>query len=423
MSHLILSAPEAPIHAEIKLPASKSECNRALIIRSLTEHQSGNQIQVHNISEARDSQTMLRLLESEEETLNVLDAGTTMRFLIAFCAITQQNKILTGTARMQERPIQILVDALRELGFQLEYLHKEGYPPVKIIGQENFTQLKKHIQIRGDVSSQYISALLMIAPLLPKGIILELMGKISSRPYIQMTLDQMQHFGIHHQWIDQSIHITPQTYQADQYTIESDWSAASYWYSIVSLAQHAKVKLLGLREKSSQGDQAIVQIMEDLGVRTEYVEDGVVLEKKTIRSDLSLNLDFSDCPDLAQTVLVVCAAKKVGLLCKGLESLKIKETDRIAALQKELKKFDCDLHEDYCYWSLRFGEWSPGDNSLSQKSPIEIHTYEDHRMAMAFAPLTVLHPLKIQDPEVVVKSYPGFWEDLKQVGFTILMPE
>ena len=419
MSYLNLFPPEAPIYAEIKLPASKSECNRALIIQALAAFQSGNQIQVGNISEARDSQTMLRLLESSDTTWDVLDAGTTMRFLTAFTAITNQDKVLTGTARMQERPIKILGDALVELGFKVEYLKNEGYPPLKIHQQDNFTQTKKHIQIRGDVSSQYISALLMIAPLLPEGIVLELMGKVGSKPYIQMTLNQMQHFGIAHRWEEQTIHIAPQKYKADHYTVESDWSAASYWYSIVSIAPHARVKLLGLREQSSQGDQAIAKIMEDLGVRTTYVEDGVLLEKKTIQPNLSLNLDFSDCPDLAQTVLVVCAAKRVGILCKGLESLKIKETDRVAALQKELKKFGCELHEDPTYWSLRHGEWATvGSSQIDQKSPISIQTYEDHRMAMALAPLALLHPLKINEPEVVVKSYPSYWEDLEKVGFT-----
>ena len=418
MSHLNLFPPEAPIQTEIKLPASKSECNRALIIQALAKFQSGNQIEVENISEARDSQTMLRLLNSDDSTWDVLDAGTTMRFLTAFAAITNQDKILTGTARMQQRPIKILGDALVELGFKVEYLKSEGYPPLKINRQDNFTQTKKHIQIRGDVSSQYISALLMIAPLLPEGISLELIGKVGSRPYIQMTLNQMQHFGIEHQWEGQTIHITPQSYKVDQYTVESDWSAASYWYSIVSIAEQAKVKLLGLREKSSQGDQAIAKIMENLGVRSTFEEDGVLLEKKDIPADLSLNIDFSDCPDLAQTVLSICAAKRVGILCTGLESLKIKETDRVAALQKELKKFGCELHEDPTYWSLRFGEWASGKSSqIDQKSPISIQTYEDHRMAMALAPLALLHPLKINEPEVVVKSYPGYWDDLEKAGF------
>lgn len=421
MDTILISRPDTPLHQEIFLPASKSESNRALIIRALCEFQTGQSFEIHNLSPARDTQTMLRLLSSKEEVLDVIDAGTTMRFLTAFLSITQQNKMLTGTQRMQERPIGILVNALRELGFSIEYLNNQGYPPIRLIANNFQKQAQNHIQIRGDVSSQYISALLMIAPLLPQGLHLELTGKVGSRPYIQMTLSLMKHFGIEAQWEGSSIKISPQKYQARDYTIESDWSGASYWYSIVSLAPNAQVRLLGLRKDSLQGDQAIARIMEDLGVRTTYVDNGVHLEKKPIFSQSSLNVDFSDCPDLAQTVIVVCAAKNTGILCKGLESLKIKETDRVKALQKELKKLGCDLEEDICYWSLRFDEWANADASrINQKSPLTISTYEDHRMAMAFAPLALLQKLKIKDPQVVQKSYPGFWDDLRKAEFKIV---
>ncbi len=420
MECILVSRSEEPIISEIKLPASKSESNRALIIQALAQYQSGTRIELQNLSEARDTQTLQRLLASVQQDLDVLDAGTTMRFLTAYLSITQQDKVLTGSARMQERPIGILVEALREIGFQIDYVNQQGFPPLRIQGQATFEQQKKHVKIRGDVSSQFISALLMIAPLLPQGLTLELTGKIGSKPYIQMTLSQMQQFGIRHQWRENLIEIAPQTYQAGHYQVESDWSAASYWYSIVSLAKNAQVKLLGLRPESLQGDSVITEIMTQLGVRSTFLPEGVLLEKKPIQLHEALQLDFTACPDLAQTVVALCAVKKIDLLCKGLESLRIKETDRIKALQKEIRKFGCELQEDYGYWCLLFEQWAEVSASrLNQKSPITISTYEDHRMAMAFAPIALLHPLKMKDPMVVKKSYPHFWEDLVLAGFKI----
>ncbi len=386
---------------EIPLEASKSESNRALIINAL----SGNQSSLKNLSNARDTQTMLRLLASEEETLDVLDAGTTMRFLTAYSILGDNPRILTGTDRMQQRPIKILAKALQKIGAKVKFLKEDGYPPHKV---HPLTKQKNDaIRIKGDVSSQFISALLMIAPSLPKGLTLELKGKIGSRPYIQMTLDMMHLFGINTAWTNNTIEVKPQPYGTYDYAVESDWSGASYWYSFVALADQASIKLLGLRQKSLQGDIAIVRIMNELGVMSTFEEDGVVLKK--IQSQKSVEIDFSDCPDLAQTVAVVCGAKRIDCRMTGLESLRVKETDRIKALKKELKKFNVKLKE------VEEGVWEIKSKFQSGQPTVSVHTYEDHRMAMAFAPLCTQQEITIEDPTVVNKSYPSFWEHVAMV--------
>jgi 3-phosphoshikimate 1-carboxyvinyltransferase len=384
---------------DIPLEASKSESNRALIINAL----SGNRSVLYNLSKARDTQTMQRLLASEEETLDVLDAGTTMRFLTAYSLLGDQTVILTGTERMQKRPIKILVDALRKIGGKIKYKNEEGYPPIKIKPLEK--QKKHEIKIKGDVSSQYISALLMIAPQLPEGLNLHLKGKIGSKPYIQMTLDMMKLFGINTTWTNNTIEIPPQDYLSYPYIVESDWSGASYWYSFVALAEEAEVRLLGLRQKSLQGDIAIVHIMNRLGVMSTFEDDGVVLKK--IPHQKEFEYDFSDCPDLAQTVAVVCGIKGIKCSMTGLESLRIKETDRIKALKKELKKFKIKLKE------IEDGLWQISSEFEPTEEIIEIETYEDHRMAMAFAPICTHQSISIKDPQVVNKSYPSFWEHVE----------
>ncbi len=382
--------------AVIPLEASKSESNRAIIINAL----SGNQSEVYNLSNARDTQTMLRLIDSKDETLDVLDAGTTMRFLTAYTAVSNQTKTLTGTERMQERPIKILGKALKQLGSKVKYLNNSGYPPLSVSPIEE--QKTGGLEIKGDVSSQYISALLMIAPSLPKGLILNIKGKIGSRPYIQMTLDMMKLFGIHHNWTNNRIEIKAQKYRDYPYVVESDWSGASYWYSFVALADQAKIKLLGLRQKSLQGDIAIVRIMNQLGVMSTFEDDGVVLQK--IPHSKEAEFDFSDCPDLAQTVAVVCGIKHIDCRMTGLESLRIKETDRIKALKRELKKFKIKLKE------TEEGVWEIKSKYEVGHPEVEVETYEDHRMAMAFAPISTHQKITILNPEVVNKSYPSFWE-------------
>lgn len=388
---------------KVNLSASKSESNRALIIQALAD----SNIHLHNLSDARDTRLMESLLKSDTYELNAKDAGTTMRFLTAYCASQNRPATLTGTPRMQERPIRILVNALRELGAEITYLKNEGFPPLKILGMEK--QSTDFIKIRGDVSSQYISALLMIAPTLEKGLTLHLKGKIGSWPYITMTLGLMEHFGVKAKVNESEIHVSTQSYQSNDYTIESDWSGASYWYSFMALSQPGKLALPGLRSPSYQGDQTIAEMMEHLGVKTLFEPGQVLISGSDHKS--TATLDFTHCPDLAQTVAVAAAAKGVEIQMTGLESLRIKETDRIAALQNELRKIGADLIEEGSSWYLQPSENLP--------ETVVIETYEDHRMAMAFAPLATQMQVEIKDPQVVQKSYPGFWQEMESAGFNI----
>ncbi len=390
----------------VVLPASKSESNRALIIQALA----GLSGRVKNISSARDTETMRRLLGSGDNVLDVIDAGTTMRFLTAYLAVTNQKKTLTGSHRMCERPVGILVDALRQVGASIEYLEKEGYPPLHIAG---FRETHNNqIEMRGDVSSQFISAMLMIGPMLKNGLKITLTGKIGSKPYIQMTLGLMGIFGVQSEWRDNRVIIPPQQYKKTTYTVSPDWSGASYWYSFVAMSDQAEITLFGFQKNSLQGDQVIQKIMDPLGVRTEYSEKGIQLSKK--KYDKKISVDFTDCPDLAQTVAVVCALKGINASFYGLESLKIKETDRIAALQKELNKINSNLTETgNGLWKLSRTKEKPLPENVT------IETYDDHRMAMAFAPLATKMDLVINNPGVVVKSYPSFWDDMEQAGFVL----
>jgi 3-phosphoshikimate 1-carboxyvinyltransferase len=387
------------------LPASKSIANRALIIKAFA----GGNSTLHNISDANDTQLMLRLVNSTDSTIDVEDAGTTMRFLTAYFTVSNSKKIMTGTSRMKERPIGILVDALRALGADIEYLEKEGYPPLKINGFPG--QQKSTINIRGDVSSQFISALMMVAPILPNGLTLILEGKVGSRPYIEMTASIMKHFGVTCDLQQDRVIIPHQAYTPNDFTVESDWSAASYWFSFVALAIEATIVLPKLYTQSDQGDHVIATIMDQLGVASTYENGLYTLTKKEHQQEITW--DFTHCPDLAQTVAVVCAAKGIKGNFTGLESLRIKETDRIAALQNELRKIGADLleSEDAAHWTLIPSKQLPSSASFA--------TYKDHRMAMAFAPLATRMEVNIENREVVRKSYPNFWNDIASLGFKI----
>jgi 3-phosphoshikimate 1-carboxyvinyltransferase len=396
-----------PFKTEIPLPSSKSESNRALIINALA----GGKDNLSNLSEARDTQTMIRLLASDDAIADVIDAGTTMRFLTAYFAITGQHKTMTGTPRMCERPIGILVDALRSLGADIQYLNPEGFPPLKLNGF-NYSG-NNHLQIRGDVSSQYISAILMIAPLLPQGLVLEITGELGSKPYIEMTLKQMEAFSVSVQrdWDNMTLTVPHQKYEPIPYSIESDWSGASYWFAAVALSEHgiSELELLGLKENSLQGDSVITEIMQYYGVKSEFTERGVKISKGSKKN--LIEWDFTNCPDLAQTVCVVVAALQKPLLLTGLESLKVKETDRIAALQKEIAKMRARID---------LVEGTTDKYFLMPHAPLyiprSIHTYDDHRMAMAFAPLACMMNTVIEDPEVVNKSYPSFWNHFQRIS-------
>jgi 3-phosphoshikimate 1-carboxyvinyltransferase len=390
------------------LPASKSISNRVLIMNALA----GNQSRLHNLSDANDTQLMLRLVNSPEKVIDVEDAGTTMRFLTAYYSVTGQKKVLTGTSRMKERPIGILVNALRSLGVDIFYTEKDGYPPLEI---KSFNGQKTNtLSIRGDVSSQFISALMMVAPTLPQGLILQLEGKVGSRPYIEMTASLMEQYGAESTFIGNTITVMPQRYAPIEFTVESDWSAASYWFAFAALAKDADISLPRISLNSLQGDRAIVDIMKTLGVNAVMSGDKLHLSKTVPGS--FLKWDFTHCPDLAQTVAVVCAAKGIAGEFTGLESLRIKETDRIAALQNELQKIGADLQEvNGELWRLI--------PSVKLPSSAFFHTYKDHRMAMAFAPLATMMNVTIENPAVTKKSYPRYWDDLKSVGFTFEIKE
>ncbi len=358
-----------------------------------------------NLSDAKDTQTMIRLLKEESEVWDVMEAGTTMRFCTAYLGIHGRGQIITGTERMKNRPIGLLADALQKLGSDINFIEKKGYPPMRINGLK--TQKTREISIPSNVSSQFISALLMIAPTLPEGLALTLTEGIFSRPYIEMTLGLMANFGVTHQWEGSLIDILPQNYQSGKYQVESDWSGASYWYAMAAIAPEADLVLTGLKEKSYQGDQAIVEIMRSFGVETTYESNGVRLTKTNeVVSELSI--DFNKCPDLAQGVMVAAALKGIELTMTGLETLYIKETDRVGAMKKELAKIGATLEDLGDIWKLKSGEGS--------FAPPTIETYEDHRMAMAFGPVSLVSNLKIEDPGVVAKSYPGYWDDLRKVG-------
>lgn len=388
----------------VNLPASKSISNRVLILNAL----SGNKSSLHNLSDANDTQLMLKQIQSKNEVIDVEDAGTTMRFLTAYYSVSNQHKIITGTERMKERPIGILVDALRSLGADIQYAERPGYPPLEI---KKFTGQKvSSLSIRGDVSSQFISALMMVAPTLPQGLTLTLEGKVGSRPYIEMTASLMKVFGVSCEVLERQINIPAQSYRPAEFTVESDWSGASYWYAFAALAEQATLTLPRLSLNSLQGDSAIVEIMKFLGVETSMEGDLLRLSKAPQKQKLSW--DFTHCPDLAQTVAVVCAAKGVEADFTGLESLRIKETDRIAALQKELAKIGADLIEEGNHWKV-----IPSQNFPEK---VFFNTYKDHRMAMAFAPLATLMDVAIENPAVVKKSYPKFWEDIKRLGWEVL---
>lgn len=350
---------------------------------------------------------MLKLIGSPERTIDVEDAGTTMRFLTAYFSVTNQHKLITGTQRMKERPIGILVDALRALGADIDYAGVQGFPPLEIkqfSGQKTDT-----LRIRGDVSSQFISALMMVAPSLPQGLKLILEGKIGSRPYIEMTASLMNLFGVKCEVLERQVNIPSASYHPSEFTVESDWSGASYWFAFAALGSNTGLLLPRLFLNSLQGDSAIVKIMQSLGVNTSMEKNLVKLSKS--KHSESVAWDFTHCPDLAQTVSVVCAAKGVKGNFTGLESLRIKETDRIAALQNELRKIGADLVEGDGEWKLM------PSSKLPEKA--FFNTYKDHRMAMAFAPLSALMQVEIENPSVVRKSYPRFWDDMKLLGFQL----
>ena len=415
MEQYRLTAPKQ-LNTTVKLPASKSISNRALIIYAL----SGGQHLPQNLSNCDDTEVIVSALKEMPEEINIKAAGTAMRFMTAYLSVTPGSHVLTGTERMKHRPIGILVDALRKLGADISYTGEEGYPPLRITGRQLEGGL---LEIHGNVSSQYISALLMIGPMLKEGLTLRLMGEIISRPYIDLTLWMMGEFGADAEWTSSdTITVKPQPYKGRDYYIESDWSGASYWYELLALCPdtESEVRLTGLMDGSKQGDSIARYIFSMLGVKTEFEskEAGkpqTVTLKRNGRCVPRLEYDFVNAPDLAQTFVVTCIAKNIPFHFKGLSTLKIKETDRILALRTELRKLGYVLTEH------NGSELSWNGERCKPLDDQGIDTYEDHRMALSTAPFCFIKEgLRINNPQVVTKSYPQFWDDLEAAGVMVL---
>lgn len=400
-----INAPQK-VTGEIKLPASKSISNRVLIINALSYSEHA----VSNVADCDDTNVMLKALESDDCNFDIGAAGTSMRFLTAFLSKIVGEWTITGTERMKNRPIRILVDALNKLGAKIEYMEKEGYPPLRIFGS---ALQGGDLSLDGSVSSQYISALLMVAPTMENGLTLTLEGNVISKPYINLTLRLLEEFGIKSSWVGNTIKIKPQEFVPKAFTVESDWSAASYWYQIAALSKEFDIELLGLYKNSYQGDSKLTEVFNKLGIVTKYTDKGVRLLKGDFVTDKLVN-NFVDQPDLAQTFVVTCCLMGIPFYFSGLQTLKIKETDRILALKNEMKKLGyliTDKNDSILEWN--------GERCEPEAEPV-IATYEDHRMAMAFAPAALkMDHITISEPQVVSKSYPQYWEHLVSVGFGI----
>ena len=403
--NLLLQSAICNLQSAISITGSKSETNRLLLLQALFPN-----ITLANTSNSDDSEVMQKALKGNEEIVDIHHAGTAMRFLTAYFAVNEGREVvLTGSPRMKERPIKVLVEALQQLGAQISYENEEGYPPIRIKGQK-ITANK--VNIPANVSSQYISALLLIAPKLENGIEITLVGEITSIPYIKMTLALLNDLNIQTSFEGNTIKVYPkQEVESKVMTVESDWSSASYFFSLAALSNEASISLSSYKETSLQGDSALVDIYAKMGVETHFEENKMTLVKQANFELKTLNLDLNNTPDIAQTIVVTCLGLGIGCHLTGLHTLKIKETDRLEALRIEMTKLGANI--------------SVTNDSLTLiatkdiNSNIKIATYNDHRMAMAFAPLALKVPIIIENAEVVSKSYPDFWEDLKILGFLI----
>jgi len=390
------------LSATIQLPASKSESNRLLILQALSN---GN-MKIVNFSTANDTLLLQKALNSKSLIVNIDDAGTAMRFLTSFFAMRNEHKIVKGTDRMHKRPVHDLVEALHQIGFRINYLGQPGFPPIEII-PVNLDSLNNKVTIDGSISSQFISSLMMIGASLPHGLEITITGEVASKPYILLTAALMRKAGIESAINFPIITIAKQEYKTTVLSAGDDWTNAGYWYSFVALYPSAAIVLEGLEEETAQGDKILLEWGNYFGVKSEFKQGALYLSKLENTLTESLHFDFTPHPDLAQTIIVLCAAKGIQATFSGLQSLRIKETDRIAALQAELKKFDVELVETL-----------NGNFTLEGKfvaRPVTIETYNDHRMAMCFAPLAVLTPITFTDPSVVSKSYPDFWVEMGKV--------
>ena len=406
MSTLRLTHPSQQLSGNCTITGSKSESNRLLILQALFP-----ELELQNLSNSDDTQAMTRGLSSAEETIDIGHAGTTMRFLTSYFATTPgAKKILTGSKRMQERPIKILVDALRAIGADIEYVKNEGYPPLRISGKKITVD---SVELAANVSSQYITSLMLIAPNLPKGLTIRLVGEITSIPYINMTCSLLQKVGVQAKFEGQTIQVFPQDKIATKTVeVESDWSSASYHFSMAALADNAQISIKNYVSDSLQGDSVLVEIYTQMGVSSSF--DGNTLHLKNDRTvQPHITLDLVKAPDIAQTIAVTCFGLGISCDLTGLHTLKIKETDRLVALDTELSKLGADIRVT-----------NESLHLAARKNPINegvaIDTYHDHRMAMAFAPLGIKVPISINDADVVSKSYPTFWDDLRSLGFSVI---
>lgn len=404
---LQLSSPNnTKIEKDIAITGSKSETNRSLLLQALFPN-----IKIANLSNSDDGEVMQKGLAKSNGVVDIHHAGTAMRFLTAYFA-SQQGKqvVLTGSHRMQERPIKVLVEALQALGADIQYEKETGYPPLKISGKK---LEKNRVSLPANISSQYISALLLIAPSLENGLELELIGKITSVPYIKMTLALLEQIGVQTSFVANTIKVAPKTEVVDTtLVVESDWSSASYFYSIVAMCDvGSAITLSSYKQNSLQGDSILAKIYKDFGVETIFTDNTIVLKKTSKDIADHLTYDLSNAPDIAQTIAVSCLGLGIGCHLTGLHTLPIKETDRLAALQKELGKFGAKVDIDSESLTLQ------AQNQLAKG--VSVDTYNDHRMAMAFGPLALKVDFVVNDAEVVSKSYPDFWNDLKTLGFAV----
>ena len=392
-------------NSQLNITGSKSETNRLLLLQALFPN-----ITLVNTSNSDDSEVMQKALKGNEEVVDIHHAGTAMRFLTAYFAVNEgRNVVLTGSPRMKERPIKILVDALRQLGSKIEYLENEGFPPIKISGQK---LVQSKVSVAASVSSQYISALLLVAPKLENGLELTLEGAITSIPYIKMTLALLNDLDIQTSFEGNVIKVYPKPeVETKEMTVESDWSSASYFFSLAALSNEASISLTSYKESSLQGDSALVEIYAKMGIETRFEENKMTLVKQPNFKLETLNLELNNTPDIAQTIVVTCLGLGIGCHLTGLHTLKIKETDRLEALRIEMTKLGANISVTNDSLTL------VASNHVN--SNVKIATYNDHRMAMAFAPLALKVPIIIENAEVVSKSYPDFWDDLKNLDFQI----
>jgi 3-phosphoshikimate 1-carboxyvinyltransferase len=421
MSVLRLSKPDRRLVADLRLEGSKSLSNRALVVLALAGADPSDWLS--HLAAAADTRVLQRALQSGGDYFDVGNAGTAFRFLTAYLALQPGAQVLTGSARMRERPIGPLVEALRQLGADVTYLENEGFPPLRIGPPPQ--AWGRQATVRAGVSSQFLSALLLIGPYLPQGLELLTEGTLVSRPYLEMTLRLMRHFGARAGWRGERLVVEPGRYEARPLRIEADWSAASYWYALAALADEADLVLRGLGPDSWQGDAVLTELMEKFGVNTGYLDDGIRLRRLAQPAPSMFEYNFSGVPDLAQTLAVLCAARGIPALFSGLETLAIKETDRVAALRAELARVGVSMAR----MPARFSRKSPDqtfymiEGQAAWEAPTRFATHGDHRMAMALATLGMLGPVEIEHPAVTAKSYPAFWEHLNQAGFNIVPVE